>query len=195
MNITPRTICLVARFRFSRFLAAGLAVLFASCGAEETTSAVEPLNACELFTDADAQMLLGEPAVKSSDRYPMGRASEDGKSWFSMCGYNGTTSDRAISITVRYGVTATPPKTSDALFDELARAAAAMNEDPLKWKQRLRAVSGIGDVAAWDPELGTLTAYWKQYQLVALSGPLTKNSDETDLERAKTMLSQVVEKL
>lgn len=193
---SPRwTLAVIIGPLFNRCLAAGLALLVASCGSEETTAAVAPLNACELVTSEDAQKLLGESVTKSSDRYPMGRASPDGKTWFSMCGYTGTTSNRIVSITVRHAGAATPPKTSEALFEELARAAAALDEDPEKWKQRLQVVSGVGDVAAWDPELGTLTAYYKQYQLVALSGHMTKDSDETDLERSKTMVSQVIAKL
>jgi hypothetical protein len=92
----------------NRCLAVGLLLIFVACGSDESktvttaTTAVAPLNACELVTSEDAQKLLDEPATKSSDRYPMNRTSPDGKTWFSTCGYTGSTSGRDISIMVRY---------------------------------------------------------------------------------------------
>ena len=57
--------------------------------------------------------------------------SKGGKTWFSMCGYSGATSGRVISIMVRYAGPLTPPKTSDALCDEVGHSLDTLDGAPL----------------------------------------------------------------
>ncbi|HXO18598.1 MAG TPA: hypothetical protein VOA87_01610 [Thermoanaerobaculia bacterium] len=114
-----------------------LAVLAASCGpsSQPAPTAGKPLDACAIFTAADAQAVLGEPeVVEMSSFLNEAKGTKDP----SQCGYNAG-SDPSIVLRLELRQSASPDQARSA--HESARSLLATSG--------VRDVAGLGDGAFW----------------------------------------------
>ena len=176
-----------ARLRIAPFLlAAALSAAFASLagcrgGADSKPSAPLNVDACQLFTDQDAQAIAGETlaAMSSTIDEAKGRNPLE-------CIYNSGSLDqpRILSLLIR------PHRSASAAKDFLASSRSALSSMSAGKVQDVR---GLGDAALWvGGRIQQLHVATGNLQLIIT----VQSPDGTDqLDRARQIASRVLERL
>ena len=177
--MTTSTRLLIAPFLFAAALSAALA----GCrgGVDSKPSAPLNVDACQLFTDKDAQAIAGETIAAMSSTLDEAKGRNPLE-----CIYNSGSLDqpRILSLLIR------PHRSASAAKDFLASSRSALSSMSAGKVQDVR---GLGDAALWvGGRIQQLHVATGNLQLIIT----VQSPDGTDqLDRARQIASRVLERL
>jgi hypothetical protein len=134
-------------------------MLCASCGQAEET-AIAPLDACALLTQADVEAAFGTTVGE-----PTRRSSSNELGWASMCNYDNTQTDApvlSVGLLIRVHGAEDPAQGYSGYVQEL-RKALGEAAVPVP-------VEGLAGPAGWDGETNQLTVFVGPYQMILTTG-------------------------
>jgi len=136
--------------------------------------AKKKINACELLTSEDAEAALAEKVEK--------RPGIPENMEFAI------SSNRMVGLNITFRQNARYPKTLKE-YIELSKYEKGISKKTL---EKAISFQGIGDLAVWTESegVGSLNVYWKDYNILILTG-----TTEKDLEAAKFSARKVIKKL
>jgi len=145
------------------------------------------IDACELLTLEDVEAVLAEKVVKRPG-FPKNMESASGRIVVSRCFYDAISSNRMVGLNVTFKPNARYPKTLKE-YIELSKYEKGISKKTL---EKAISFQGIGDLAVWTESegVGSLNVYWKDYNILILTG-----TTEKDLEAAKFSARKVIKKL
>lgn len=173
-----------------------LVLLAASCGGEDAPAKgnMPQLNACELFTAADAGEVLGASASQPGSYTKMDRTDEQMGAALSNCVYARDDSYETLSIVVNYRRSGFP-----ASFDELRAESEGDGEMESMTRELLDAsepVDGLGDFAYWTADGAILTVYAKRHYMIAVTADSATPGDPASArERATSVAKKIISRL
>ena len=165
-----------------------LLALFAGCGKGESSSKgpkhPEPLQACDLLTQAEAETLIGGPVDEPQKRH---QEHEDPKSWMSMCNYY--SAEKSLSA----GLTIMPHGRKVNGAEAFALYEAELQEG-LRDDYKMEIVNGVGEYAGWEKKMKQLTIFQGPFMLIVSAGG-PELQDTATLDLAKQLSQNVLAKL
>lgn len=165
-------------------LVTALIVACSGNSAPERAAAADTVRACQIFTNAEIADLIGG-AVDTPDERHEEQASET-EAWLSMCNYYSNDSGVGLGLMLRpHGY----DDVGQESFDDYQRN---LQEQLGEWETT--PVDGIGDAAAWQPEMRDLTLFGGPYAIsISLIAP--ELTDEQALEIAESIAVETLSRL
>lgn len=177
-------------------------VLAAGCGDQSSKTppasggaAFKKVEACKLFTQADAAEALGADAVSPDSWRRLDNADERSGVSLSNCMYATGDMRRTAHVVITYYANKTLPGTFEALKAETKSQTAGTSWSGLTSDllDQSEPVEMEGQVAYWTPDLGTLTVLANGHYVIAIT--VDPAPDEKPGEGARRAARRVLEKL
>lgn len=176
--------------------AVALAAMVSACGGDDAPAkaSLPQLDACTLFTAADASEVLGGPASRPESYTKLDRVDEQMGAVLSNCLYALDGTYETISIVVSYRRFEFP-----ASFDALRAESEGGGEMEQIARELLDAsepIDGLGDFAYWTEDGGLLTVYAKRHYQVAITADSATTGDSASArDRATSVAKKIISRL
>lgn len=139
-----------------------------------STKTARAVDACNLFTLAEAKQILGISTITAKSA-ANGESSTSDVS-VSMCTYNNSDTSTTATVLVRTGLTATGDSSNTAGYNQTVTTYKGA------------AVTGVGDKAYYNTDMGQLSVLKGRYWILVTSGGLQpadhSQSQETQIAQA-----------
>lgn len=169
-----------------------LGMFAANCGGESAPAKANmpDLDACKLFTAADAGEVLGAPAAEPESYFKMDRVDEQMGAALSNCVYARDDSYETLSIVVNYRRSEFP-----ASFDALRSESEGDGEMARMARELLDAsepIDGLGDFAYWIADGGILTVHAKRHYQIAITADGATAGDLASARARATSIAKTI---
>lgn len=171
------------------------ALLTTGCRPEkQSSSGMSAIDACTIVRVDEIESILGLD-VQQLEGYPKQAEGHEGRLTDSHCRFAIVGSQRILALNVTRSTVMPFPRTMEQFMESARKTGEVVGEGFAETMAGSVEIPGLGHLAVWNPELGTLTIYDQEVRVILSITGEEAPGERPDRERLIRLAQRVLERV